>query len=276
MRKSRNLLITLLLLIAPVKYAGAEVAVLIHGYLSDASTWERSWVNGTLRQAGWRLGGTLGFSPAGVLKQTVPGVQGDKLFYTVNLPSLAPAPIQAGWLKAALDNITAAHPGEEIALIGHSAGGVVARLMLVQHGAGKVKKLITIAAPHLGTDRAIRALDAVDDDGMFGFIKEWFVREEIGDGLYRTLKVSRGILFNLVPPAPGTLLHWLNLQPHPDIEYVSVVRSSGYVIAGDLVVPPFSQDMNRVPALRGRSKLYITVQGHALTPNDGRLLAEIL
>ncbi|RTZ73422.1 MAG: hypothetical protein DSZ00_06475 [Gammaproteobacteria bacterium] len=137
-------------------------------------------------------------------------------------------------------------------------------------------RLITIAAPHLGTDKAIRALDAVDDDGMFGFIKEWFVKREIGNGLYRTLKVSRGILFNLVPPAPGTLLYWLNIQPHPDIEYISIVRSAGYVIAGDLVVPPFSQDMNQVPALRGKSKVYITYQGHELTPADGVLLARIL
>ncbi|HIE54986.1 MAG TPA: alpha/beta fold hydrolase, partial [Chromatiaceae bacterium] len=190
--------------------------------------------------------------------------------------SLAPAPLQAGWLKAAVDTIGKNHADEKITLVGHSAGGVVSRLMLVVHGQERVHRLITIASPHLGTDRAVKALDAVDDDGMFGFIKEWFVREEIGDGMYRTLKSSRGILFNLVPPAPGTLLHWLNLQPHPQIEYISIVRSSGYAIAGDLVVPPFSQDMNQVPALRGKSKLYITYQGHELTPADGVLLARIL
>ncbi|MEN8123030.1 MAG: hypothetical protein ABFS35_22010, partial [Bacteroidota bacterium] len=32
---------------------------------------------------------------------------------------------------------------------GHSAGGVVSRLTLVQYGVGMVKRLITIAAPHL-------------------------------------------------------------------------------------------------------------------------------
>ena len=271
----RILLLSILIFTAPLS-AQAQVAVLVHGYLSDASTWEYSGVNAMLRQAGWQQAGYLGISPTGFIDQPIAHKDSDKLFYTVNLPSLAPAPFQASWLKAALDRISQKHPGEDITIVGHSAGGVVARLMLVQHGAGQVKRLITIAAPHLGTDKAIRALDAVDDGGMFGMIKEWIVREEIGDRMYNTLEVSRGILFNLVPPAPGTLLYWLNIQPHPDIEYVSIIRSGGYVIAGDLVVPPFSQDMNQVPALRGKSKVYITVQGHELTPADGRLLADIL
>jgi pimeloyl-ACP methyl ester carboxylesterase len=273
----RTLFIALILLLAPIRQASAEVALLIHGYLSNASTWEASGVNAALRQAGWQYAGNFSFSPAGLIQLPVPGQgKSKKAFYTIDLPSLAPAPLQASWLKAAVDAIGRVHPGESIALVGHSAGGVVARLMLVQYGKGNVDRLITIAAPHLGTDKAIRALDAVDDDGMFGFIKEWIVKREIGKGLYRTLKISRGILFNLVPPAPGTLLYWLNIQPHPDIKYISIVRSSGYVIAGDLVVPPFSQDMNQVPALRGKSRLYITYQGHELTPADGALLARIL
>ena len=271
----RTLLLSILLFAAPL-CVQAKVAVLVHGYLSNAGTWEQSGVNAMLRQAGWQQAGHMGISPAGFIDQPFPHEDSDKLFYTVDLPSLAPAPVQAGWLKAALDRISTRHPEQKISIVGHSAGGVVARLTLVRYGAGQVNRLITIAAPHLGTDKAIRALDAVDDGGMFGMIKEWIVREEIGDGMYNTLQVSRGILFNLVPPAPGTLLYWLNIQPHPDIEYISVIRSGGYVIAGDLVVPPFSQDMNQVPALRGKSRVYITVQGHELTPNDGRLLAEIL
>lgn len=272
----RILFISLFFVFLPLHKANAEIAVLVHGYLSDAGAWERSGVNAMLRQSGWRYAGSLGFSPTGLIEFPVTTEQGEKLFYTVNLPSLAPAPAQASWLKAAVDLISQKNPEENITLVGHSAGGVVARLMLVQYGPGKVNRLITIAAPHLGTDKAIRALDAVDDSGMFGMVKEWFVREEIGDGLYKTLKVSRGILFNLVPPAPGTLLFWLNAQPHPDIEYVSVVRSGGYVLAGDLVVPPFSQDMNMIPALRGKSKLWISYQGHELSPMDGKLLADLL
>ncbi len=276
MSSLRFLVVFVLLLLLPIHKASADVAVLIHGYLSDATTWERSGVNALLRQAGWTYAGNISFSPRGLVEYPVQTKRTEKTFYTVNLPYTAPAPIQSSWLKAAVDRISSKHPDEKITLVGHSAGGVVARLMLVQYGAGKVSRLITIAAPHLGTDKAVRALDAVDDSGMFGMIKEWFVREDIGDGMYNTLQVSRGILFNLVPPAPGTLLFWLNAQPHPDIEYVSVIRNGGYRIAGDLVVPPFSQDMNQIPALRGKSKVWLSYQGHELTPMDGKLLAEIL
>ena len=44
------------------------------------------------------------------------------------------------------------HPTDTVDLIGYSAGGVVARLALVNYGAGTVARLITIAAPHLGTE----------------------------------------------------------------------------------------------------------------------------
>jgi triacylglycerol esterase/lipase EstA (alpha/beta hydrolase family) len=57
--------------------------------------------------------------------------------------------------------------------IGHSAGGVVARVALVNYGADTVAWLITIAAPHLGTERASEALDATDDSGLVGGIKRW-------------------------------------------------------------------------------------------------------
>ncbi len=271
-----KLVFVLLLVFLPLRASHADIVVLVHGYLSNADTWRYSGVSATLHQAGWQYAGRLGFSPAGLVEQTITANPRDKRFYTLDLPSLAPASVQARWLQAAVIRISQKHPDEKITLVGHSAGGVVARLMLVQSGAGNINRLITIAAPHLGTDRAIAALDAVDSSGMFGMIKEWIVREKLGNGLYNTLRLSRGILFDLVPPAPGTFLFWLNAQPHPEIEYISIIRSGGYVIGGDRVVPPFSQDMNMVPALRGRSKSWITYQGHDLTPADGRLLVRIL
>ncbi len=141
----RSLFISLLFIFLPLQKACAEVAVLVHGYLSDAGTWERSGVNALLRQAGWHYAGNLSFSPAGLVEQPVSAKQADKLFYTVNLPSLAPAPAQASWLKAAVDRISQENPDENITLVGHSAGGVVARLMLVQYGKGKVDRLTRIA-----------------------------------------------------------------------------------------------------------------------------------
>ena len=276
MKFIRLLSFSSLLLLMPLKQGFAEITLLAHGDMSDPAVWEVSGVNSMLREDGWQYGGNLGYSPSGLLDSTVTLEHADKRFYTVQLPALAPAAIQAGWLNAALQHLATRYPGESINLVGHSAGGVVARLSLIQYGPGPVKRLVTIAAPHLGTDKAIDALDATNNSGMFGFIKKALVKDAIGSGLYKTLRQSRGVLIDLTPPAPGSMLFWLNAQAHPDIEYISIIRSSGFNIAGDIAVPPFSQDMNQVPALAGKSKPYIVIQGHELTPQDGKLLAEIL
>jgi triacylglycerol esterase/lipase EstA (alpha/beta hydrolase family) len=80
---------------------------------------------------------------------------------------------QARFLGGMLGAIAQRHPTDTVDVIGHSAGGVVARLALVNYGAGTVTRLITIAAPHLGTERASEALDATDDSGLVGGIKRW-------------------------------------------------------------------------------------------------------
>lgn len=262
MKILRNLLI-LLACALPVSPASADIAVLVHGYLVDARTWYFNGVETELQQAGW---------VNGLQSQAASSAN---LYFTVNLPSMAPLGAQADWLKAAVDQISAARPGEPVTLIGHSAGGVAARLMLVRHGAGAVKHLITLASPHLGTVRSIDALDATDDSGMFGFVKEWFTRNEIGDGLYNQLQYSRPLLLDLLPARPGSLLFWLNQQPHPDIRYTSVIHG-GPMMSGDLLVPAFSQDMNQVPALNGKSSVLLVQHPHELSPADGRILVNML
>ena len=67
----------------------------------------------------------------------------------------------------------------------------------------------------------------------------------------------------------------MNQQAHPDIVYVSAVRKSPFAL-GDDVVPAYSQDMNNVPALRGRANVLYTDAGHGLNPSDGILLAGLL
>lgn len=268
--------ISILLFLLPLRESLADITVLVHGYMSDAGIWETSGVSQRLRQDGWQYAGSLGYSPAGLLDQTRPAANSTKRFYTIQLPSLAPAGIQASWLNASLQHLATQYPDESVNLVGHSAGGVVGRLTLVQYGVGKVKRLITIASPHLGTDKAIKALKASNDSGMFGFIKKALVRDAIGDGMYSTLQHSRGILIDLTPPTPGSMLFWLNGQAHPDIEYTSIIRSAGFNIVGDIAVPPFSQDMNLVPALAGKSTPVIVLQGHELTPHDGKLLVDLL
>ena len=272
----KYLLLCAILSIGAIKPASADVLVLIHGYLGSAQSWAESGVLDRLYRRGYRAAGIYGFSPSGVMFQQLTKALLEKPIYSVNLPSQAPVVIQADWLAAYLHNLRARHPGQAIQLAAHSAGGVVARMMLVRHGRLGVDQLITIAAPHLGTGRAIQALDATNNGGMFGFVKSWLTRRTTGDALYATLRHSRGVLIDLVPPAPGNLLFWLNRQPHPDIAYTSIMRIGSFAMPGDQVVPPLSQDLNRVPALAGKATTYSMAQGHLLTPLDGELIGNLL
>ena len=196
--------------------------------------------------------------------------------FTVNLPAEAPLLIQANYLRVALNGIRQHHPDQKLILVGHSAGGVVARLVLLGHNPYRIDELITIASPHLGTVRAAQGLDVVDSKPFFcpgpGID---FLKRLVGGSSYDYLKYSRGVLVDLLPAESGNLLSWMNRQPHPDIVYVSVVRKSPFAL-GDDMVPAFSQDMNNVPALRGRAHVLFTDAGHGLNPSDGILLAGLL
>lgn len=244
----------------------ADVALLVHGYLGSAASWEHSGVSAALGQSGWQRGGLL--TPGGLLP--APVAQGGNTFYTAELPSMAPIGVQADILRRMVALVEQRHAGEQVTLVGHSAGGVVARMVLVQGGVKNPKALITIAAPHLGTLRAVEALDETDDPFPISVVKEFFAGE-----LYGVVRDSWEVLLDLTPEQPGNLLFWLNRQPHPDIEYVSVVRP-GPIGAGDELVPAFSQDMNNVAALKGKSRVITTPVSHALQPADGRALAELL
>lgn len=257
--------------------AGAgRILVPVHGYLGDSASWQQSGVLPVLEEAGWRLAGNWRSTPSGVRLEPVGQSAGEFAIYTVDLPSTAPLMVQAGFLGGMLSGIAERHPTDTVDLIGHSAGGVVARLALVNYGAGTVTRLITIAAPHLGTERAWQALDATDDSGLFGGIKRWLVKRKVGDDVYRTVQTSRGVLADLSPPVPGNLLYWLNGRGHPDIAYVGVVRGVAFGMPGDQVVPAPSQDLRRVPALSGRADIQLVTGDHQLSRQDGLLLSQLV
>ncbi|MCG7874237.1 MAG: hypothetical protein N0C81_09935 [Candidatus Thiodiazotropha lotti] len=256
---------TILLLSLTALSAKADVAVLVHGYLGSAASWERSGVTNLLHQGGWQAAGVL--TPRGLLP--LPGAEAENKFYTVELPSIAPIASQSRILNGMLNAVAQKHPDESLVLVGHSAGGVVARMTLVM-GEIPAKALVTIASPHLGTGRAVQALDETDDVFPISMVKSFFV----GD-IYDVVRDSWGVLLDLTPEHPGTLLFWLNRQPHPEIEYVSVIRP-GPVGLGDEVVPAYSQDMNNIPVLKGRVKSRHTTLSHSLHPVDGEVLADIL
>jgi triacylglycerol lipase len=251
----------------------ADVLVLIHGYLGDPGSWEASGAVSVLEGNGWHRAGIVSTDPRGGVRLLPAPYGQDKKnrVYIVSLPSNAPLGFQAQHLQIMLAFLKKRHGEEQFILVGHSVGGVVARLALVRGMVPNPKALITIASPHLGTPRAAQALDLTDSPWPIEVVKEIF-----GGPQYNTLKSSRSLYYDISGPWPGSLLYHLNNSPHPDIRYISILRGQSYMIWGDQVVPTMSQDMNNVPQLRGKSIVYTTGTGHSLVAADGFLLTEIL
>lgn len=251
--------------------AHADVILLIHGYMGDELSWERSGINSELHRQGWTHAGVFKGSPQGPQLYVTEHNNSEDLSYVATLPSGAPVSIQADVLKNIIDIIKQQHKNKKIILIGHSAGGVVARMALVRHQIQDIEALITIAAPHVGTSRADQALDITANHGPFNMVKSF-----VGGSDYDALKRSRGLMFDLQYPEPGNMLYWLNGQPHPNIYYASIVRLNNNGVPGDYYVPGFSQNMNNVPSLQGRSSISVTPTSHFLTWQDASTILTMI
>lgn len=244
----------------------ASIVVLIHGYLGEGDNWRTAGITDDLVEAGWTDGGDLAAMDGGIRSTARPPAAEAQVFYTLRMPSDAPLLTQAEALTQYVRAIRRHHPEQPLILVGHSAGGVVARLFLVQEQPTDVQALITFASPHLGTDTAEIGLMITESPAAL-------LEPLLGDD---TFSRSRRLYADLVRERPGTTLYWLNRQPHPNLRYVSVVRSGEALLSSDLMVPAESQDMNKVPALVGRSEVFRTEGGHELGPSDGALLVRLL
>lgn len=257
-----------ILIVTPAK---ADVMLLIHGYLADATSWERSGINEALHRNGWSRAGMFQGSPFGPRLFTIESEAAENRVYVATLPFEMPIMVQADILKQTIDIIKQLHPDDKIILVGHSAGGIVARMTLIRHQPEEVKALITIATPHLGTGRADQALGITRNHGPFNMVKRF-----VGGSTYDALRHSRGLFYDLRHPYPGNLLYWLNSQPHPDIHYASIIRTDHSGMVGDDIVPGFSQDMNNIPALQGRSSVFTTPTSHYLKYQDAHTILAII
>lgn len=169
--------------------------------------------------------------------------------------------LQVAWLHAMLQSIHSVSANEPVNLVGHSAGGVVARAVMVLHPGDRINQLITIASPHLGTSAA--SAGAFAASSPIGVIARWFGKE----GLSR----SSQLLSELAPQRPDNFLGWLNRQAHPQAGYISLVRAEG-----DGIISPRSQDMRNVMGLYGRAMAIPVPGGHALQVRDGDIIAALL
>lgn len=272
--KNRLLAALLLLLLIWAPAAPASVMLLVHGYLGDGQSFHRAGVVDALRAAGWQYGGDWRHSPDGRVRLANGSETAARTVYTVTLPATAPLVLQADWLTAMRREVETRHPDEAIIVVGHSAGGVVGRLALVRGGQGAVEHLITIASPHLGTERALQALQATNSGGMFGPFRQIVTRQALGGSNYDAIRRSQALLLDLAPPHQGNLLGWLNVQQHPDITYDAVVRNTGFRMGGDALIPAWSQDLNQVPALRGRATVIASPLDHGLDAADAAMILD--
>lgn len=252
------IIISLLLFARPLQ---AETLVLIQGYQAKGTDWRESGVVRALVRTGWSDAGHIGHSTRALGR---PGLR----LVTVELETEAPLQYQLAQLKQAIDKIKSARADERLIFAAHSAGGVLGRLYMVKYPDSEVVALITFASPHLGTESAEIGVELSRSPlGLFSHL--------LGPR-HDLLGRSQGLFMDLVRERPGSLLFWLNRQPHPEARYISVVRDENLSLIGDIVVPTWSQDMNQVYALRGRSQVIPTDGGHKLRTEDGALLVRIL
>ncbi len=255
----KKLILTLVLLFSLPFNAFADVLVLVPGYLNGGYSWRMQGITQSLVANGWSDGGNFILGPNGV-RLDLPPAASKHRFYSVELPGEAPLPIQANYLNNYIDAVQAMHPGEKMILAGHSAGGVLARYIMVTRPTLNIDTLITIASPHSGTDAAEVA--KLISDSPASWIAPLF-------GL-NTINRSRDLYRDLGRPDGTNLLSWLNTRQHPKANYISVIHlNDEWVDAG-------SQDMNNIPVLAGKSTVVTTNTGHSLNPADGVLLANVL
>jgi len=255
----KKLVIILFMLTMAPQTVLAKAIIFVHGYEEDGSEWRTHGVTAPLVAHGWVDGGHLFNSGSSTMMPYKRG--GDDQFYTVALPTEAPLMFQLQVFARYVDTVNRRHKGEPLVFVGHSAGGILARLYMVHYLHTSVAGLMTIASPHHGT--------ALSEAGlMVGQSPlSWGLPFIGADSINR----SQGLFHDLAREAPGNLLFWLNRELHPVSRYLSVIRN-------DWVITNGSQDMRFVAALMNTGMVESTysIGDHDLNPNDGLILVDFL
>lgn len=241
----------------------ADILLLVHGFQSDMLTWQRAGIIGVLEQHGWEKTDYLMATAKGIVPLHTPEKTPQKKIVSLQLPSDIQLRVQANMFTAALHHLADQYPNDKVIVVGHSLGGLTARLSLVKNGEFQVTALITIASPHLGSDLAMVGMEQLNDNSMMKMMKRMF-----GGGRYQMLERSAPVIYDILPEYPGNLLYALNRRTHPNIAYFSVVRSFSDGRLGDPIVPGYSQNMHSVAAIRRASLRILQGNKHALTQQD--------
>lgn len=256
----------LFLLICAVSSVRAETVLFLHGHLGGVQNWRGTGITASVEAAGWHDAGTLRIKRDRVSHGGTQGGAAQR-FFTLELNGQSELQHQAAVLGRYVEWVRQRFPNTPLILIGHSAGGLVARLYMVQNPDANVAALITIATPHLGTPIA-QVSEFVEQSPLAWLVPMMGVVElnEALD-LYRDLAIER----------PGNFLYQLNRRPHPPARYISIVRAADRTNPlGDVLVPGWSQDMRSVKALTGQVRTVHNRGTHALAPADGEVLIRLL
>jgi len=172
---------------------------------------------------------------------------------TIRLPYRESIQYQSQFLNEALKKIQG-----DIIIIAHSAGGIVSRNVIVRGNNKNIKSLITVSTPHLGSDLATYG-SILNDKMPFG---NMFSRVMLPNEASASIPISQ--LKNR-----STFLKSLNSQKHPNLCYVSIIKTGGYI--NNAFANIHSQDMNNIPGFvnSGQKSLLIRSNtGHGLDPSD--------
>jgi len=263
--KSFTSLVIFLIALMPLN-SSADTLLLLHGYLSSSYEWHRSGVVPELDDAGWRDSGVLSINDEDRVLASKEKSRFTRRVYSLELSSEQSIDYQTKQLDQYLEYVRHWHPDEQIILVGHSAGGVVARAAMVKNPNPDLIALVTIASPHLGTKYAEVAQSISEN------LLVWVYGLPGMNKLYR----SQGLFFDLIPNRTDNLIAWLNVQEHPPARYYSIVREETNDAVQDFIVPAKSQDMNEVYALRGRCETYTLKSVHSMSTKDAQIINAIL
>lgn len=226
---------------------GRGPVVFIHGLCSDSETWATT--KDVMQDKGWTFGGTMK-DPMDLFEVNLHPANAD--FYLLNF---ADQSLQNGiesWASELqlylqrIDQFRTQHgvPSSKFTVIGHSAGGLVARYYLQKRYRGNINHLITYGTPHLGTETVMfRRLV----DYFLTFFPVYYVSDSLCWNPV-AMEESLGVT-EMVPNS--TFLTDLNSQPFPtDVQYTALVGdfsvSSG-CLDSDCIVSTASQNMQRLP-----------------------------
>ncbi|MFK5984672.1 MAG: alpha/beta fold hydrolase [Pseudomonadota bacterium] len=243
----------------------SDILVFVHGFDSSANVWRNTGFFSYMRSQGWQDAGTLISHP----RDGVVYLQAKQLkpyrMVTVDLPSAAPIQVQGQFLASYLKFLQQQSPQQSFSLIGHSVGGIVARYVLLQYPQFPIKRLISIASPHLGTGMAEAA-------ELLAKTPLSLITPIVGGDIINDSEI---LMEQLQREEPGSFLFWLNRLKHPDINYISVVRSFGSLLDKDFYVPSYSQDLRYVRGIQ-QARSFPSGGKHKLQYRDAFLVARLV